>query len=142
MSTTLWEAALALPVWPSRDHIRGPIDAAVTLLEYGDYECPYCGAAHAIVSAIQAHMAAELRFVFRHFPMTTIHPHAQPAAEAAEAAGAQGKFWAMHDVLFEHQQQLAGSYLLTSLRLWNSTSTASARNSPLICTSRRSARTS
>jgi protein-disulfide isomerase len=113
MSTTLWEAVLALPVSPARDHIRGPVGAPLTLLEYGDYECPYCGAAHVIVSAIQAHMPAELRFVFRHFPMTTIHPHAQPAAEAAEAAGAQGKFWAMHDMLFEHQQQLADSYLLT-----------------------------
>ena len=85
MSTTLWEAVLALPVSPARDHIRGPVGAPLTLVEYGDYECFYCGAAHAIVGAIQAYMAAELRFVFRHFPMTTIHPHAQPAAEAAEA---------------------------------------------------------
>jgi protein-disulfide isomerase len=113
VSTALCEAVLALPVSPGRDHIWRPIAASVTLLEYGDYECPYCGAAHAIVSAIQAHMAAELRFVFRHFPMTTVHPHAQQAAEAAKAAGAQGKFWAMHDRLFEHQQQLTGSYLLS-----------------------------
>jgi len=91
MSTTLWEAALALPVWPSRDHIRGPIDAAVTLLEYGDYECPYCGAAHAIVSAIQAHMAAELRFVFRHFPMTTNSSACPAGGGGGRGRGCPGK---------------------------------------------------
>jgi protein-disulfide isomerase len=112
MNTTFWEATLTLPVSPARDHIRGPAAAPVTLVEYGDYECPYCAAAHGIVGAIQASMAAELRFVFRHFPMTTVHPHAQPAAEAAEAAGAQGQFWPMHDLLFEHQEQLDAAYLL------------------------------
>jgi protein-disulfide isomerase len=81
-------------------------------VEYGDYECPHCGAAHAIIDAVQARMGPALCFVFRHFPLTTIHPHAEPAAEAAEAAGAQGKFWAMHDVLFENQEQLAGPHLL------------------------------
>jgi protein-disulfide isomerase len=112
MNMTEWEAVLALPVSPARDHIRGPVDAPVTLLEYGDYECPYCGAAHGIVNAIRARMGDRLRFAYRHFPLTTMHPNAEPAAEAAEAAGAQGKFWAMHDVLFENQQQLAAPYLL------------------------------
>jgi protein-disulfide isomerase len=116
MNTTLWQATLALPVSPARDHIRGTVGAPVTLVEYGDYECPYCAAAHGIVSAIQEAMAAELRFVFRHFPMTTVHPHAEPAAEAAEAAGAQGHFWPMHDVMFEHQDQLDGPDLLTYAR--------------------------
>jgi hypothetical protein len=80
-------------------------------LEYGDYECPFCGAAHGIVNAILARMGDQLCFVYRHFQLTTMHPHAQMAAEAAEAAGAQGKFWAMHDVLFENQQRLDAPYL-------------------------------
>jgi protein-disulfide isomerase len=112
MNITEWDAMLALPVSPARDHIRGPDNAPVTLLEYGDYECPYCAAAHGIVNAILASAGSEVRFVFRHFPLTTMHPHAEHAAEAAEAAGAQGKFWAMHDVLFENQQRLAGPHLL------------------------------
>jgi protein-disulfide isomerase len=112
MNTTSWESVLVLPVSPVRDHIRGPATAPVTLVEYGDYECPHCGAAHAIIDAVQARMGPALCFVFRHFPLTTIHPRAEPAAEAAEAAGAQGKFWAMHDVLFENQEQLAGPHLL------------------------------
>jgi protein-disulfide isomerase len=112
MNITEWEAVLTLPVSPARDHIRGPLDAPVTLVEYGDYECPYCGAAHGIVNAVQARMANRLCFVYRHFPLTTLHPHAQLAAEAAEAAGAQKEFWAMHDVLFENQQQLDPPYLL------------------------------
>jgi len=106
MSMTTWKPALRLPVSPERDHIRGPLDAPVTLLEYGDYECPYCGAAHAIVTAVCEAMGDQLQFVFRHFPLTTVHPHAELAAEAAEAAGAQRKFWAMHDTLYENQQQL------------------------------------
>ena len=83
------------------------------LLEYGDYQCPYCGAAHQIVNAIQAQAGDALGFVFRHFPMTTVHPLAEQAAEAAEAAGAQGKFWAMHETLFDNQQQLELPALLT-----------------------------
>ena len=106
MSMTTWKPALRLPVSPERDHIRGPLDAPVTLLEYGDYECPYCGAAHAVVTAVCEAMGDQLQFVFRHFPLTTVHPHAELAAEAAEAAGAQRKFWAMHDTLYENQQQL------------------------------------
>ena len=106
MSTTQWGAVLALPVSEGRDHIQGPADAAVTLLEYGDYECPYCGAAYPIIKEVQARMGERLRFVFRNFPITTSHPHAEQAAEAAEAAGSQGKFWAMHDLLYENQKRL------------------------------------
>src|SRR6266566_10155949 len=98
-------AMLTVPVGP-RDHRQGPEDAPVTLVEYGDYECPYCGAAHPVVKEIQQRLGDQLCFVFRHFPLTQIHPHAEHAAEAAEAAGAQGKFWQMHDTLFEHQQAL------------------------------------
>jgi protein-disulfide isomerase len=112
MNLTTWEAMLTLPISPGRDHIRGPVDAPVTLLEYGDYECPYCGLAHPIVRAVEQEMAGALRFVFRHFPLTTVHPHAELAAEAAEAAGAQRKFWAMHDMLYENQQQLDPPRLL------------------------------
>lgn len=83
---------LFLPVGP-RDHIQGPANAPVTLVEYGDFECPYCGAAYLIIKKTQEIMRDQLRFVFRHFPLTQIHPHAQPAAEAAEAAGGQGQFW-------------------------------------------------
>jgi protein-disulfide isomerase len=112
MKLTTWEARLTLPVAPGRDHVRGPLDAPVTLLEYGDYECPYCGLAHPIVRAVQQEMGNTLRFVFRHFPLTTVHPYAELAAEAAEAAGAQRKFWAMHDLLYENQQQLDPPHLL------------------------------
>jgi protein-disulfide isomerase len=89
-----------------RDHVQGPPDAPVTLLEYGDYQCPYCGAAHPIVKALQRHLGDNMRFAFRHFPLTTIHEYAEGAAEAAEAAGAQGEFWQMHDTLFENQPNL------------------------------------
>jgi protein-disulfide isomerase len=99
-------AVLADPVMPGRDHIRGRVDAPVTLLEYGDYECPFCAAANRIATTIEAALGSRLRFVFRHFPLTTVHPHAQLAAEAAEAAGAQNQFWAMHEVLFRNQQDL------------------------------------
>jgi protein-disulfide isomerase len=102
---------LSVPV-SERDHTQGPDDAPVTLVEYGDFECPHCGAAHPIVKQIQAVMGDNLRFVFRHFPLTEIHPHAEPAAEAAEAAGAQGQFWEMHDTLFENQPALDGSHLV------------------------------
>ena len=105
MSRTQWEAALTVPV-SDRDHVEGPAEAAVTLVEYGDYECPYCGAAYPIIKDIQARMGERLRFVFRNFPITTSHPHAERAAEAAEAAGAQGKFWPMHDLLYENQRRL------------------------------------
>lgn len=104
--STQFGAELTLPVNDERDHIQGPADAPVTLLEYGDYECPYCGAAYPIVKQVQAKMGSRLRFVFRNFPITTSHPHAEQAAEAAEAAAAQGRFWEMHDYLYEHQRHL------------------------------------
>ncbi|HEX4146575.1 MAG TPA: DsbA family protein [Pirellulales bacterium] len=95
-----------------RDHVWGPATAAVTLLEYGDYECPYCGTAFGVVEELQAWAGENMRFVFRHFPLTQIHLFAEPAAEAAEAAGARGRFWEMHDALFTHQQSLDGTHLL------------------------------
>jgi protein-disulfide isomerase len=103
---TEFSAELTLPVSEERDHIQGSGDAFVTLVEYGDYECPYCGAAYPIVKEVQAQMGDRLRFVFRNFPITTSHPHAEQAAEAAEAADAQGRFWEMHDHLYEHQRHL------------------------------------
>ena len=96
---------LTLPV-SERDHIRGPAAAPVTLVEYGDYECPYCGQAYPVVEAVRRQLGDTLRFVFRHSPLAQVHPHALHAAEAAEAAGAQGKFWEMHDTLFTHQDAL------------------------------------
>jgi len=104
--STQWEPRLTLPVADDRDHVQGPADAAVTLLEYGDYECPFCGAAYPIVKHVQETMGERLRFVFRNFPITTAHPHAEQAAEAAEAAAAQGQFWPMHDLLYENQRHL------------------------------------
>ncbi len=104
-------ARLAMPV-SQRDHQQGPATAPVTLVEYGDYECPYCGEAYPIVKEIQRRLGDRLRFVFRNFPLTQSHPHAQHAAEAAEAAAAQGKFWEMHDSLFEHQQALDDAHLV------------------------------
>jgi protein-disulfide isomerase len=111
MSTTGWETTLTMPVSEDRDHIQGPADAPVTLVEYGDYECPYCGAAYPIVKEVQSRMSDRLRFVFRNFPITTSHPHAEQAAEAAEAAAAQGRFWEMHDHLYENQRRLEDSDL-------------------------------
>jgi protein-disulfide isomerase len=106
MSRTEWGAALTVPVSEERDHVQGPVDAPVTLVEYGDYECPYCGAAYPIVKEVQARLGEKLRFVFRNFPITTSHPHAEQAAEAAEAAASQDRFWEMHDVLYENQKRL------------------------------------
>jgi protein-disulfide isomerase len=88
------------------DHTRGGEHAVVTLVEYGDYECPHCGRAHSIVRETLRRLWDDVTFVFRHFPMAQAHPHALPAAEAAEAAGAQGRFWSMHDLLFERQHAL------------------------------------
>ena len=102
----MMELELTLPVSSSRDHIQGPQKAPITLLEYGDYECPYCGKAFTIVKLVQNLLGNNLRFVFRNFPLTQIHLHAQHAAEAAECAGAQNRFWEMHDILYEHQQAL------------------------------------
>ncbi len=104
-------ASLTLPV-SQRDHQRGPETAPVTLVEYGDYECPYCGKAYPIVKEIQRRLGDRLRFVFRNFPLTQSHPHAEHAAEAAEAAAGQEKFWEMHDYLFEHQRALDDTHLV------------------------------
>jgi protein-disulfide isomerase len=104
-------ARLTLPV-SQRDHQQGPETAPVTLVEYGDYECPYCGEAYPIVKEIQRRLGNRLRFVFRNFPLTQSHPHAEHAAEAAEAAAAQKKFWEMHDYLYEHQQALDDAHLV------------------------------
>jgi len=97
--------ALTLPA-VKRDHIQGLIDAPIALVEYGDYECPFCGQAYPIIKAIQERLGDRLCFAFRNFPLINSHPHAQHAAEAAEAAGTQGKFWKMHDLLFENQEAL------------------------------------
>jgi protein-disulfide isomerase len=110
MTTESESPRLTLPVG-DRDHSSGPADAPVTLVAYGDYQCPYCGQAYPIVEEIRKRLGERLRFVFRNFPLSQVHEHAEHAAEAAEAAAAQGKFWAMHDYLFEHQQQLDDDHL-------------------------------
>jgi protein-disulfide isomerase len=96
---------LAAPVDESRDHLRGPVDAPVTIVEYADFECPYCGQAEPVVRQLLAD-AGDVRYVWRHFPLRDVHPHAQLAAEAAEAAAEQGAFWPMHDLLLDHQNEL------------------------------------
>jgi protein-disulfide isomerase len=110
MATSI-RAKLMVPV-SDRDHVQGPADAPVTLVEYGDFECPYCAAAHVIVKQVREIMGDQLRFVFRHFPLTQIHPYAEHAAEASEAAGAQGQFWEMHDLLYENQPMLDSLHLV------------------------------
>ncbi|HTU16032.1 MAG TPA: Na+/H+ antiporter NhaA [Solirubrobacterales bacterium] len=97
---------LSLPVDPERDHIRGREDAPLTLVEYGDFECEFCGRATGMVKELRADLGDELRYVFRHLTLIDVHPHAELAAEAAEAAGNQDKFWEMHDILFSHQGDL------------------------------------
>ena len=92
--------ALTVPV-TSRDHVRGDLGAPLALVEYGDYECPYCRAAHPVVKEVERRLNGQLSFAYRHFPIVNAHPHAVRAAQAAEAAGAQGQFWVMHDQLFE-----------------------------------------
>lgn len=99
------------PPVSERDHIAGRADARLTLIEFGDYQCPYCGAAYPIVKQLQADLGDALRFVFRNFPLTEIHPYAMVAAEAAEAAARQGKFWEMHAVIYENQDELEPSIL-------------------------------
>ena len=105
-------AILKSPV-TSRDHIQGPNDAIVTLVEYGDYQCTYCRAAQPIVKQIQARSAGKLRLVFRHFPLVEVHPLAQPCAETAEFAGSQALFWPMHDAIYANQHQLSITLLVT-----------------------------
>jgi protein-disulfide isomerase len=97
---------LAVPVDSERDHVRGMKDAAVTLVEYGDFECPYCGRAEAAIRELLADFANDLRYVWRHLPLSDVHPQAQLAAEATEAAASQGAFWPMHDLLISHPEAL------------------------------------
>lgn len=104
-------ATLSPPVDPERDHVRGGANARVTLVEYADFQCPYCGEAYPVVQDLLARFGDELRFVFRHMPLADLHPRAPFAAEAAEAAAAQGRFWEMHDRLFEHRLELSDEEL-------------------------------
>jgi len=100
----------------SEDHSLGPDSASVTLIEYGDYECPYCRQAYVVVAEAQQRLGDNLRYVFRNFPLTEVHPHADRAAQAAEAADAQGRFWEMHTVLFENQDALEDKDLIAYAR--------------------------
>jgi protein-disulfide isomerase len=111
MSEAPRAATLAVPV-SERDHAQGPAGAPVTLVEYGDFECPNCRKAYPIVKAMLRRLGPELRFVYRHFPLTQLHEHAQHAAEVAEAAAAEGGFWLMHDRLFERQFALEDDQLV------------------------------
>ena len=99
-------ATLNPPVDPARDHVRGPADAPVTLVEYGDFQCPYCGDAYPVVQHLAERFGDALRFVFRHMPLDDLHPREHAAVHASEAAAAQGRLWDMHDRLFEHQHEL------------------------------------
>jgi protein-disulfide isomerase len=118
-------ATLKVPITPE-DHAQGPENAEVILVEYGDYECPHCGRAYPIVKQVQKHFKKRVRFVFRNFPLSEMHPHAEAAAEVAEFAGSQGKFWEMHDLLFENQARL-GDALFTELGESLKLSTAALR---------------
>ena len=106
-----YTGALSLPV-SGRDHIRGAAVATVTMVEYGDYECPHCAQAQVVIEEVLERAGSWLQFAYRHFPLTQIHPHAQQAAEAAEAAGVQGSFWEMHDLLFPSQHALSHTDLI------------------------------
>ena len=102
---------LSVPV-SDRDHSLGPAQAPVTLVEYGDFECPHCEAAFPVIRGLLDTLGGRVRFVFRHFPITVSHDHAEKAAEAAEAAAVQGKFWEMHNLLFQHQDALDSESLV------------------------------
>lgn len=104
------ETAL-LPALNSTDHVLGPDTATVTVIEYGDFQCPYCRAAYPAVKILLKEFPGRVRFAYRHYPVVEVHPLAERAAEAAEAAGAQGKFWPMHDLLFDNQRHLQDKYL-------------------------------
>ena len=113
-TSTLTERDLSRLLLPiqANDHVQGDPNARYTLVEYGDYECPTCGQLFITISKLRADLGDDLRLVFRHYPKSGIHPHAQQAAEAAEAAGAQGRFWEMHELLFQHQNALETKNLL------------------------------
>jgi len=100
------------PVDPARDHIRGPVDAPLTLVEFADFECPFCGRATGMVRELRKRFGDELRYVLRHLPLVDVHPHAELAAQAMEEAAAQGKFWELHDLLFDRQNELEFEDLL------------------------------
>lgn len=127
------DAILAVPV-STQDHVQGNADAVVTLVEYGDFQCPACGSAYPLVKQVQHRYAGNLRFVFRHFPLSQAHRYAQLAAELAEAAAVEGRFWAMHDWLYENQAAWApyGAAGLEAgvraLKLDEATITATLRN--------------
>ncbi|HEX4796097.1 MAG TPA: thioredoxin domain-containing protein [Humisphaera sp.] len=104
-------AKLKIPV-TSADHVAGDPQAPIVLVEYGDYECPHCGHAYPIVKRVQKHFGKRLCFVFRNFPLNEVHPNAESAAEAAEFAATQGRFWEMHDAIFENQAALSVPFLL------------------------------
>jgi protein-disulfide isomerase len=97
----------------AKDWKRGRQDAPARLIEYGDFQCPFCGAAYPELKKLEADLGDGLLFIFRHFPLTRVHPNAQLAAEAAEAAGSQGRFWDMHDLLYENQEDLEPGSVLT-----------------------------
>lgn len=101
-----------IPAVSSNDHIYGIAEAPLELVEYGDYECPFCGRAYPIVKDIQSKLGADMKFIFRNFPLRKIHPNAYPAAVATEAAALQGRFWEMHDLVFENQKQLGPDHIL------------------------------
>src|SRR6202035_4538264 len=104
-------STLRPPIAP-HDHVRGPANAPITLVEYGDYECPHCGAAHPQVKLVERHFGKRLRFAFRHFPLSQAPPLAEPAAECAETAAAYSRFWPMHDAIYENQDDLSLPVLL------------------------------
>lgn len=103
---------LLRPAVSEADHRAGSDEAVVTLVEYGDYECPHCGKAQPVVEEVRKRMGSRLAFVFRHFPLSNVHPHAEHAAEAAEAAAGQGRFWEMHEAIFAQQSALTDTDLV------------------------------
>lgn len=114
--TSATETTQLTPPVNHQDHRMGTNRAVATLVEYADYQCPYCGDAAQILKGVRQQLGDRLQFVFRNFPLADAHPNALQAAEAAEAAGFQGKFWEMHDVLFEHQRQLDSAHLVRFAR--------------------------
>jgi protein-disulfide isomerase len=103
------------PPFSEKDHYQGDINAPLELLEYGDYQCPYCGRAYPIIKKVQLKLGKDLRFVFRNFPLTDAHPQAYTAALAAEAAGRQDAYWKMHDLLYERQESMSGPHFFSEL---------------------------
>jgi protein-disulfide isomerase len=103
------------PPFSEKDHYQGEIKSPLELLEYGDYQCPYCGRAYPIIKQVQSRLGKDLRFVFRNFPLTDAHPQAYTAALAAEAAGRQNAFWKMHDLLYENQEKMSGQRFFNEL---------------------------